>query len=592
MTKEDSVPGLLSKMVKFVRNPATSWSDLDNKDTDRDEAMSKQVLKDMIERKRRNDFVRKREFDMLRKMRKREAMVGQDPGARPSFFQSSMPSKPDDRAQTLKKIDEIEAQMSMQWWQTKPRTSLAPVSNTTLAPLPRRPPSIGQAGMGGSMLTGYASTLVGSQQDAADPVSPKTPGPAHQRLLVPGAPPQAAKPPAADAASGGSGFGRSTFGFGATNYMAVDVEELAHDAELEEAAIRFANSDDVGAEIVLLEMLSPTGSRVDSPETWMALFDLYRVTDQKDKFENAAVDFVQRFDLSAPQWFSMLDMVRQMVSTEAKAPANSAAANWICPSTVGIQTVAALKVALAKAAMPWSLDWSNLKVIDVAAVEPLCKVFNSWSMQPVQLRFMGDAHLRQVLQNATPSGQRETAQEWWHLRMEALRVTHRPDEFELAALDFCVTYEVSPPAWESARCEYKALDPEEMAVSGQTIIGDVYRDSMPSIMSTLEGDTQMDSMNAQVNRFSSVELSGQVHGDAVAVLEQLEGKLKGADILVISCAKLIRVDFSAAGTLLNWVSAREAENRTVQFADVNRLVAAFFNVIGITEHAKVMTRRD
>ena len=148
MTKEDSVPGLLSKMVKFVRNPATSWSDLDNKDTDRDEAMSKQVLKDMIERKRRNDFVRKREFDMLRKMRKREAMVGQDPGARPSFFQSSMPSKPDDRAQTLKKIDEIEAQMSMQWWQTKPRTSLAPVSNTTLAPLPRRPPFNRSSGHG------------------------------------------------------------------------------------------------------------------------------------------------------------------------------------------------------------------------------------------------------------------------------------------------------------------------------------------------------------------------------------------------------------------------------------------------------------
>ena len=115
MSKEDTSSGLLSKMVKFVRNPATSWSDLDNKETDRDEAMSKQLLKEMIERKRRNDFVRKREFDMLRKMRKREALDGHDPGARPSFFQSSMPSKPDDRAGTLKKIDEIEAQMSMQW---------------------------------------------------------------------------------------------------------------------------------------------------------------------------------------------------------------------------------------------------------------------------------------------------------------------------------------------------------------------------------------------------------------------------------------------------------------------------------------------
>ena len=90
MTKEDSAPGLLSKMVKFVRNPATSWSDLDNKDTDRDEALSKQVLKDMIERKRRNDFVRKREFDMLRKLRKRESISGQDPAGR-RFFRAACP---------------------------------------------------------------------------------------------------------------------------------------------------------------------------------------------------------------------------------------------------------------------------------------------------------------------------------------------------------------------------------------------------------------------------------------------------------------------------------------------------------------------
>ena len=120
MAKEDTTPGLLSKVVKFVRNPATNWSELEGKESDREEALSKQMLKEMIERKRRNDFVRKREFDMLRKMRKREAMTGQDPGARPSFFQSSMPSKPDDRAVTLKKIDEIEAHVSMQrrHWQS------------------------------------------------------------------------------------------------------------------------------------------------------------------------------------------------------------------------------------------------------------------------------------------------------------------------------------------------------------------------------------------------------------------------------------------------------------------------------------------
>jgi len=129
-------------------------------------------------------------------------------------------------------------------------------------------------------------------------------------------------------------------------------------------------------------------------------------------------------------------------------------------------------------------------------------------------------------------------------------------------------------------------------VAGQAIIGDVYRDSVPSSLSSaMEGDTEMGG-NSQMSQLYAVELSGQIEGDAIAVLDKLEAKLMGADIMVISCAKLIRVDFSAAGTLLNWVSAREAENRAVQFTDVNRLVAAFFNVIGITEHARVLTRID
>ena len=638
MTKEDNAPGLLSKMVRFVRNPATSWSELDNKDTNREETMSKQVLKDMIERKRRNDFVRKREFDMLRKMRTRENLSDQDAAGRPSFFQSSMPSKPDGRAQTLKKIDEIEAQMSMQWWQTKPHSSLRPAGNTTLPPSDMRSAEASPLDATNSvpvaMPIGYAVTQVGDVQDAAPATSRKpaptaspAPAPAPAPTPTPALTPtqqnskataaslQTARPAVASTTSVASvapaavimpapppstDFGRSTLGFGATNYMAVDVAELAHDAELEEAAISFANGDDASAEMVLLEMLSPTGTRVNNLETWMALFDLYRATDQKDKFENAAIDFVQRFDRSAPQWFSMPDMVRQLAALQRQTPTVSASASWICPSTVGIQTVAALKVALAKAAMPWALDWKNLKAIDAAAVEPLRKVFASWCVQPVDLRFTGDANLQKVLQNATPSGDRNTAHEWWHLRMEALRVTHRPDEFELAALDFCVTYEVSPPAWETARCTYKALEPDHAMASGHTIIGDIFNDSVPSIMSMMEGDSQMDSVNAQinaqisaqVNRFSSVELSGQIHGDAVAVLDHLEDKLRGADHLVISCAKLIRVDFSAAGTLLNWVSAREAEKRFVQFTEVNRLVAAFFNVIGITEHAKVISRRD
>lgn len=604
MDKEDPAPGLLSKVVKFVRNPATNWSDLENKESGGDETMSKQLLKEMIERKRRNDFVRKREFDMLRKMRKREAMTGQDPGARPSFFQSSMPSKPDDRAVTLKKIDEIEAQMSMQWWKTKHGTNstLSSVASSQM-PLSVAPGQPGNMSVHAALLdntlpASFARTSPNPLTQALGKVKANggtgvpsigLSSPSPGQPVVP--PPLQARPISPQAISALSRDDTPS-GFSASKFSVVDGAEIAHDPELEEASIRFANGDDAGAESGLLETLGPQGSRAQHADTWLALFDLYRATGQQEKFENQAIEFVGRFDRSAPQWFSMPDIVKRLASPSAPVSGNGPAADWICPSVLGIQTVATLAAALARAPMPWRLDWHNLKSIDAGAVEPLSKVFSGWSAQPVQLRFIGAPQLLQVLQDATPSGVRDTPQAWWQLRMEALRVTHQPDEFELTALDFCVTYEVSPPAWDSARCEYKPLDPHGAAISGQAIVGDVYRDSAPSsVSSAMDGDTQMEG-NSQMSSLFAVELSGQIEGDAIDVLDKLEAKLMGADIMVISCAKLIRVDFSAAGTLLNWVSAREAENRAVQFTEVHRLVAAFFNVIGINEHARVLSRID
>ena len=60
---------------------------------------------------------------------------------------------------------------------------------------------------------------------------------------------------------------------------------------------------------------------------------------------------------------------------------------------------------------------------------------------------------------------------------------------------------------------------------------------------------------------------------------------------VRSCSRLIRVDFIAAGDLLNWVLVRRNENRSVSFTDSHRLVALFFGAMGINEHARITVRQ-
>jgi hypothetical protein len=79
-------------------------------------------------------------------------------------------------------------------------------------------------------------------------------------------------------------------------------------------------------------------------------------------------------------------------------------------------------------------------------------------------------------------------------------------------------------------------------------------------------------------------------GDIGATLQQLDGQLGAASLVNVTCTKLIRVDFVAAGDLLNWVLTKRSENRSITFADAHRLVALFFGAMGINENASVRVR--
>ena len=612
MSKDDSNGGFLSKVVKFVRHPTTSWADLDTRQADRESEYSKAALKEMIERKRRNDFVRKREFDMLRKIRSREGTSPEGPGMRPSFFQSSLPSKPDDRAETLKKIDEIEAQMSMQWWKTKGPDSLvstgsslntgahstggtplkpkedgpaagavpdaaarqrkAQYDETEPAPLPNAARSPIASAANPSQATLNPASLV---QEALGKTTP--PNPSRTGLMAPTQPSELSSSNARGA------------GFSASHFYSLDVQEIVQDPDVEEAAIRFANGDDAGAEQGLMEVLGEGGAKVNQIDDWLALFDLYRATGQLAPFESRAVDFVNRFNRSAPQWYDMPETVSSMTGKTFTPTASNNRAVWVSETELDAHAVGTLQNVLLRAKQPWVLDWTPMESMDLKAARAMLGIFTLWGDQDVELRFMGSAVFRDLLKSFTPSGRRDVEQLWWELRMAVLRVMNRPDEFELTALDFCVTYEVSPPGWEKPRCHVTSVAAERSDEAGQSVLSEAVLESVPS---AYPSESVLDGQTSEYNQLGMVELSGEIRGDPQATLDMLERRLMGADVLIISCRNLIRVDFSAAGTLLNWVSQHHAERRLVQFVDAHRLVSAFFHVIGITEYAKVVVRND
>ena len=87
-------------------------------------------------------------------------------------------------------------------------------------------------------------------------------------------------------------------------------------------------------------------------------------------------------------------------------------------------------------------------------------------------------------------------------------------------------------------------------------------------------------------------LSGVVEGDAADILARVDVWADGAATVVVPCDYLVRIDFSAAGSVLNWAALHHAAGRSVRFTGLHRLAAIFFNIVGINEHAKVIPRRN
>ncbi len=576
------------KVVKFVANPGTEWNDLSEPaGAVRETEFAKAELKAMIERKRRNDFVRKREFDVLRKVR-REGLSPEQLaalGGSSSRMDDSEGRLPDSGLRQdggmKAKIDQIEQQMVGEALpgegrrnsdffnaRTQPagleqrayrptvvgvsnRRSLVMDSGELSSNAPLGTPNVAVMGAGMSPLSG-APHLVPTLA-ASDAVGL---GGTDKSRLVPAA--ALAAPPAA-------------------------VEtEVRHDPDLDEAVIAFANADFDLCEQSLTGLTGAGGSRAQHAETWLVLFDLYRAIGQQMRFESLALDYAQQFGWSAPQWYSMPKLVAEAASEERPAGGRiDGQIGWVCPPYIDTDAVASLRAQTLQMPLPWVFDWSALRAVDPEACAALSALFRNWITQPIEMRWLAGERLFFALTEASPTGLRDVDPLYWHLRMEALRMTNRPDQFDETAIDYCVTYEVSPPSWESARCKVRvsAIGQSTNASAG-SLVSDISAHFVESHLIDENGQSQT----------AGVELSGQLVGDIGEILKRMDAQLGAAAFVNVSCTRLIRVDFIAAGDLLNWVLARRSENRSVAFTDAHRLVALFFGAMGIHEHAKVKVK--
>ena len=624
--------GFLRKVARFVANPSTDWKDIGAKPDDGQD-LEKSELKAMIERKRRNDFVRKRELDTLRRLRREGlspeqlAILGGSSRADDSEVRLNDAVNVRNDAGVKAKIDAIEQQMvgeghslhpanlprrtpvepkrtappgpaalraQSDFYRAPPPTTDddTPVSLPSLDHLPPLPP------LGALNMPSDRSRQLAADKSAGRPTTaPSAPAAASHAANEPPARP--AHKPAYDAgqalppaprgapepAVGKPGLQKVDLEFAPDSRFAVEVNEVVHDPELDEAVIAFANADFAHCEQSLIALCKPHAPRRDHAETWLVLFDLYRAVGQQTKFDVLTLEFVNHFARSSPQWYSLPKLVAEAAADERPDTQELRGdVGWVCPALLDVDAVAELDATTLQLPLPWVLDWTPLQTVEVEAAGLLQDLFRQWAPQPLDMRWIAGDRLIGALQDAAPTSVRDADPAFWMARLEALRLCNRPDQFDEAAIDYCVTYEVSPPSWESSRCVVRSRG-AGTSTSTPSL-------SMVSEAASMFAESAMADTVHRSQQVVSVELSGQLAGDISATLQRIDQALGHAALVSVSCARLIRVDFIAAGDLLNWVLAKQAEQRSVTFTETHRLVALFFGAMGINEHARVQLIRQ
>ncbi|MCV2356888.1 hypothetical protein LNV09_22325 [Paucibacter sp. B2R-40] len=601
MSEPKDGEGFFRKVARFVANPTTDWAEINSRQDDPEGDQAKAELRAMVDRKRRNDFVRKRELDMLRRIRREGltpeqlAILGSSNSRLDEVERiSELNSKIDLGVKA--KIDEIEQQMAGEGYVTTqaqaPHTQRFYETSTTPAHFaPTTTPEPGAARVSEfasaaevermESVPVQAAVVMGAGMsplsDAKASVLPAIKDLPPLEMTVQGKPAAQAAPqePTEQAAP--------PLSFRVAQQTMPELREVQHDPELDEAVIAFANADYETCEHALNGLIQPGGQRNLQGETWLVLFDLFRATGQQAKFEALALDYAQLFGLSAPQWYSLPKLVAEAARTVRAPMGASDGVSWTAPEYLVAESVQQLKTRCQNMPMPWVLDWGPLQKLDIEACGLLRDLFRSWALQQVDMRWLaGDAFLH-LLSEMAPVGVRDADPALWMLRLEALRLANRPDQFDEVAIDYCVTYEVSPPSWERSSCRVR-ISGAGMSTTGPAT----------NTMSTQQSTSFMESQineQAQLPLSLDLELRGQLSGDISETLGSMTAKLGAATLINVNCPKLIRLDFMAAGDLLNWVLSRRAENRSVSFTDAHRLVALFFVAMGINEHAKIKVRQ-
>lgn len=324
---------------------------------------------------------------------------------------------------------------------------------------------------------------------------------------------------------------------------------------IEEIALLYGNGQLDIAEHMLKDSLGDLG-RVERGVWWM-LFDLYQASGRQEDFDSLAIDYASHFETSPPTWVSA--WTAPVASSGTPAPGRGYAG--VTPTETLSGTLNAESASQTDRLLRMADEHPVLRIElgPISAVTPegcavLLGALTRLRRQEHELIVAGAAELATILRSSIEIGKRDAPEAPWLLLLELLQVLNQEKDFEETAMDYCVTFEVSPPSFVASSKVASAASARAPAAA---------------------------------DRFMLPPL---VTGNIAPLLDAIDAYAHPAEVVLLDCSRLTRIDYAAANALLSRLRAL-ADTRRIELRDLNHLVAALLKLMGFTEVARMFPHK-
>ena len=322
-------------------------------------------------------------------------------------------------------------------------------------------------------------------------------------------------------------------------------------ATLENAALLFANGQDDAARELLEQAVQTDQDTKLSPLAWLALFDLMQRANDRVAFDQLAMQFVLQFERSAPSWDD-----RQKPASDDKAGGGGYIAVTGKLSGASASQLEGLKRALEKCVPRARIDLSSVVGFDDAGARLLADDLARARGQRMELAIQRPEKLVAALESAVTQG-KAGGEGAWLLSLELLQWQRDQAKFDERAVEFAVTFELSPPSWEPPPRSGTGKGAEPAVAS-----------AAPQTEHLAERDTFV--------------LEGVLAGATPPELGRLADIASRNDVTQVNMTGVERVDFIFAGALFNTISRVEGQGKAVQIVGASPIVRALLLLIGIS----------